>query len=163
MAPAPFEISLITATTALVASVMGPLVTLTVARRQFRANVISTNRQKWIDEFRDRVSELLSLMNAAQLIKRHSAGAWRGGVGPAASLGVTDKFEKAFMALSEIRLLTNASDPEHQRLNEALAVALAHVQHDDLRDEELDAAIQEVIALGRTIIRHEWSRVKRGV
>ena len=163
MLPSPFEISLITAMTALVASVMGPLVTLSVARRQFRANVISTNRQKWIETFRDRVSELVSLMNAAQLIKRHSAEAWRGGVGPAASLGVTDKFEKAFMALSEIRLLTNVSDSEHQQLNEALAAALAHLQHDELRDEELDASVEEVIALGRTIIRHEWGRVKRGV
>jgi hypothetical protein len=163
MLPSPFQINLITASTALVASIMGPLVTLTVARRQFRANVIATNRQKWIDEFRDRVSELLSLMNAAQLIKRHSEDAWRGGVGPAASLGVTDKFEKAFMALSEIRLLTNASDPEHQRLNDALATALVHVQHDELREEELDASIEEVVALGRTIIRQEWGRVKRGV
>lgn len=163
MLPSPFQISVITASTALVASVMGPLVTLSVARRQFRANVISTNRQKWIDTFRDRVSELVSLMNAAQLIKRHSAEAWRGGVGPAASLGVTDKFEKAFMALSEIRLLTNASDPEHQRLNDALAIALAHLQHDELRDEELGVSVEEVITLGRTIIRHEWSRVKRGV
>ena len=156
-------LSLITATTALVASIMGPFVTLSVARRQFQANVISTNRQKWIEVFRDRVSELLSLMNAAQLIKRHSADAWRGGVGPAASLGVTDKFEKAFMALSEIRLLTTSSDPEHQRLNDALASALAHLQHDELREEELVAAIEDVIALGRRIIRQEWARVKRGV
>lgn len=163
MTPSPFEISLITATTALVASVMGPIVTLNVARRQFRANVISTNRQKWIETFRDRVSELVSLMTAAQLIKRHTEDAWRGGVGPAASLGVTDKFEQAFMALSEVRLLTNAADPEHQRLNDALAAALAHVQHDELREDELDACIDDIITLGRTIIRHEWGRVKRGV
>jgi hypothetical protein len=163
MVPSPFEISLITATTALVASIMSPLVTLAVARRQFRANVISTNRQKWIDTFRDRVAELLSLMNAAQLIKRHTADAWRGGMGPAASLGVTDKFEKAFMALAEVRLLTNASDPEHQRLNAALADALGHLQHDELRDDELAAAVGDVITLGRTIIRQEWGRVKRGV
>lgn len=163
MLPSPFEISLITATTALVASVLGPLVTLSVARRQFRANVISTNRQRWIETFRDRVSELLSLMTAAQLIKRHSDESWRGGLGPAASLGVTDKFEKAFMALSEIRLLTNASDPDHQRLNDALAAALTHVQHDEIRDQELDECVEAITSIGRTIIRQEWARVKRGV
>ena len=64
-------LSLITAGTALVASIMSPLVTLSVARRQFRASVISTNRQKWIETFRDRVSELVSLMSTAQLINRH--------------------------------------------------------------------------------------------
>ena len=163
MSPTPFEIGLITAMTALVASVMGPLVTLTVARRRFQANVIATNRQKWIDTFRDRVSELLSLMNAAQLMKRHSVHAWRGGVGVAESSGVADKFEKAFMALSEVRLLTNASDPEHQRLNAALAAALEHLQHDELRNVELDTCIDDVIALGRTIIGQEWDRVRRGV
>ena len=56
---------------------MSPFVTLSVARRQFRANVLSTSRQKWIETFRDRVSELLSLMNAAQVIKRHSIGSWQ--------------------------------------------------------------------------------------
>jgi hypothetical protein len=160
---AAFPLSLITATTALVASIMSPFVTLRVARRQFRANVISTNRQKWIDTFRNRVSELLSLMSAAQVIKRHAIESWRGGLGPVqANLGLADKFERAYMALAEIRLLTNASDLEHQRLNDALARALAHLQHDELREHELAASVEDVIALGRTIIRHEWGRVKRG-
>lgn len=157
-------LSLLPATTALVASIMSPFVTLSVARRQFRANVISTNRQKWIETFRDRVSELLSLMNAAQLIKRHSIESWRGGLGPVqANLDLTEKFERAYLALAEIRLLTSASDSEHQQLNDALAAALIHLQHDELRDDELAASIEEVIALGRTIIRHESGRVKRGV
>jgi len=157
-------LSLITATTALVASIMGPLVTLSVARRQFQANVISTNRQKWIETFRDRISELLSLMNAAQVIKRHSIESWQGGLGPVqANLGLAEKFERAYMALAEIRLMTNASELEHQQLNDAVATALAHLQHDELRDDELTASVEEVIALGRTIIRHEWGRVKRGV
>ena len=98
------------------------------------------------------------------MIKRHAIESWRGGLGPIqANLGLADKFERAYMALSEIRLLTNATDPEHQRLNDALAAALTHLQHDDLRDDELAGSIEDVIALGRTIIRHEWRRVKRGV
>ncbi len=157
-------LSLITATTALMASIMGPFVTLRVARRQFRANVISTNRQKWIETFRDRVSELLALMNAAQVIKRHSVDSWHGGLGPVQlNHGLTEKFERAHMALAQIRLLTNTSDPEHNRLNDALAAALTHLQHDEPREDELAASVEDVIALGRTIIRHEWGRVKRGV
>ena len=159
-----FPLSLITATTALVASVMSPFVTLRVARRQFRANVISSNRQRWIETFRGRLSELLSLINAAQVIKRHSIDSWKGGLGPVQSNpGLTEKFERAHMALAEIQLLTNASDAEHQRLSHALAAALGHLQHDELRDGELAGSIEDVIALGRTIIRHEWGRVKRGV
>lgn len=157
-------LSLITATTALVASIMSPFVTLSITRRQFRASVISANRQKWIETFRDRLSELLSLMNAAHVIKRHSIESWQGGLGPVqANLGLAEKFERAYMALAEIRLLTNASDPEHRNLNDALGAALGHLQHDELRDGELAASVDEVIALGRTIIRHEWGRLKRGV
>lgn len=157
-------LSLITAITALVASIMGPIVTLKVARRQFRANVISTNRQKWIETFRDHLSELLSLMNAAQIIKRHSLDSWRGGLGPIlANLELAEKFERAHMALAEIRLLTSADDPEHGRLNMALAEALSHLQHDEPREDELAASVEDVIARGRTILRDEWARVKLGV
>jgi len=161
---ATFSLSLITAATALAASLMSPFVTLRVARRQFRAKVISTNRHKWIETFRDRVSELLSLMNAAQVLKRHSIESWQGGLGPVqANLNLTEKFERAYMAQAQILLLTNTSDVDHQRLNDALAAAMAHLQHDELRDQELAASVEDVIALGRTIIRHEWGRVKRGI
>ena len=53
----PLLISLVSACTALVTSVVGPIVTLAVARRQFNANVLSANRQKWIEELRDVLSE----------------------------------------------------------------------------------------------------------
>jgi hypothetical protein len=164
MQPLPaYSLSVITASTALVASILGPFVTLSVARRQFRANVISTNRQKWTENLRERVSELLSLMNAAQLIKRHSPERWQGGIGHVANTGLTDKFERAFMALAQIRLMTSPSDPEHQQLNEALALAMDHLQNDELREQELASCVEQAIVLGRCIIRREWARVKRGV
>src|SRR5690349_8482952 len=49
----PLIISLVSACTALFASIVGPLVTLTVARRQFNATVLSGNRQKWIEALRE--------------------------------------------------------------------------------------------------------------
>ena len=73
--------SLVTSIAALLASLLGPYVTLLVARGQFKATVLSTNRQKWIDTFRDRLSELLSLIEAAQLMKRHAVYDWSGGSG----------------------------------------------------------------------------------
>jgi hypothetical protein len=157
---ASLPLSLITATAALLASILGPLVTLSVARHQFRANVIANNRHRRIETFRDHLSELLSLINAAQVIKRHTAGRWREGLADNPALG--EKLERAFMAMAEIRLLTSPGAPEHRRLNEHLAAALAHLQSDELRETELAACVEEVMALGRNIIRHEWGRVKRG-
>jgi len=49
-------VSFVSALTALVASIAGPIVTLYVARSQFRVSVRSANRQRWIDEFRDLIA-----------------------------------------------------------------------------------------------------------
>ena len=163
MNPYPY-LSLITALTALAASMLGPFVTLSAARRQFRANVLSANRQKWIDTFRDRVAELLSVMNAAQVIKRASAENWRGGAGPVSdNPALAEKLEKTFMAIAQIQLLTKALEPEHQALNDAIGAALSYLEMDELRETELSGRLVEITRLGRGIIRHEWGRVKRGV
>ena len=159
-----FPIALTTAITALVASILGPVVTLFVARHQFKANVLSTNRQKWIDTFRDRLAELLSILNAAQVIKRASVDDWHGGAGPVReNPALLDKLEKAFMAVAQIQLLTKAAEPAHKALNDAIAAALGHLQEDELWEADLSTRTGEISVLGRRIIREEWGRVKRGV
>ena len=65
----PLLISVISACTALVASILGPLVTLSVAKRQFNASVLSANRQKWIETLRDMLAELISLLVSALVVK----------------------------------------------------------------------------------------------
>ncbi len=57
-------IGLLSATTALVASIVGPLVTLHIGRAQIRATVKSANRQKWIEEFRDLVAHFCGQLSA---------------------------------------------------------------------------------------------------
>jgi hypothetical protein len=159
-----FSLSLITALTALLASVLGPVVTFAVARHQFRANVVSTNRQKWIDTFRDRLAELLSVINAAQVIKRAAADEWRGGAGAALHDPLlAEKIEKTFMAVAQIQLLTKGAEPVHETLNETIAAALGHLLDDDLNECDVSDRIVEITAIGRGIIRDEWRRVKRGV
>lgn len=150
--------------TAFLIAGMSAYATLAGSRRRFRADVLSANRQRWIDGFRDRLAELLSVMNAAQVIKRASAGRWRGGAGPVRGNPVlAEKLEKTFLAIAQIQLLTRAADPDHRALNRAIAVAVGHIQADDLHEAELSACWDEIIELGRRIIRQEWGRVKRGV
>jgi len=48
--------------TALAAVIISPFVTYLTARRQIRANLISANRQAWIDKLRDELSELFELL-----------------------------------------------------------------------------------------------------
>jgi hypothetical protein len=156
--------TLISAWTALGATTVGPFMTLYIARRRFSADVLSTNRQKWIDAFRDRLAELLSLFKAAQAIKRASDVEWHHGMGLViADRTFGDKVEKTYAAIAQIQLLTKPDEPAHEALNEAIIAALGHLQDDELRESELAACLAETSRLGRGIIRHEWARVKRGV
>jgi hypothetical protein len=70
---------LLSACTALIATIVGPLVALTVARRQFIATAISGNRHKWIENLRDELAELISLLAAALVVKSKW---WERGRGP---------------------------------------------------------------------------------
>ena len=156
--------SLITVLTALAVSLIGAFTSQSVARRRFSADVISTNRQRWIETFRDRLSELLSVMNAAQVIKRNAASEWRGGAGPVGdNPALMDRLEKAFMAIAQIQLLTKTSEARHVALNDAISVGVTLLQQDELHETHLAKRLEEIVVLGREIIRDEWARVKRGV
>ena len=48
----PRLVGFVSALTALIASIAGPVITIYVARTQFNATVRSANRQRWIDEFK---------------------------------------------------------------------------------------------------------------
>jgi hypothetical protein len=78
----PHLISVVSACTALVASVAGPLVTLTGAMRQFNATVLSANRQKWIESLRETLAELITVMVAASVVKQRWKERWNQGFGP---------------------------------------------------------------------------------
>ena len=125
---------------------------------------LSHNRQKWIDTFRDRLAELLSVMNAAQVIKRASADDWRGGAGVVKEdPALLDKLEKAFMAVAQIQLLTKAAEPVHQALNDAISAALAYLQADELWEVELLPAFLKSAVWDAASFARSGGRVKRGV
>ncbi|MGZ9099329.1 MAG: hypothetical protein ACXW3O_06470 [Brevundimonas sp.] len=159
-----YPFGLITAFTALAVSLIGAWTSLTGSRRRFSADVLATNRQRWIETFRDRLSELLAVMNAAQVLKREAAGEWRGATGQAKdNPALPDKLEKTFLAIAQIQLLTNAADREHGALNQAISTAVHHLQQDGLHEPELSECWRNIIDLGRSIIQQEADRVKRGV
>lgn len=159
----PHSLGPITVLTALTVSMIGAYASLTSSRRRFSADVLSANRQRWTETFRDRLAELLAVMSAAQVVKRASAGRWRGGAGPVKGGHVlAEKLEKTFLAIAQIQLLTNAAEPRHLALNRTIADAVGYLQEEALHEPELSACWDEIIELGRGIIQKEWGRVKRG-
>jgi hypothetical protein len=58
-------LGLVGAVTALTASIAGPSVTFYIGRAQVRAAVLSANRQKWIDGFRESLASFCSRVTVA--------------------------------------------------------------------------------------------------
>ena len=159
----PLLISVISACTALVASIAGPIVTLTVARRQFNATVLSANRQKWIETLRDMLAELISLMVAALVVKSRWKDKWERGRGALSTdPALLDKLERFVLTQSKIRLLLNPTEPDHQRLAQAIETALKRLQSEQSLESETETDIESITALAQSILKREWQRVKRG-
>jgi hypothetical protein len=159
----PLFISLVSACTALVASVAGPLVTLTVARRQFNANVLSANRQKWIETLRDMLAELISLLVAAMVIKSDWKDKWDQGRGVIArNPELLDKLERIVLVQWRIRLLINPTEADHQELYRGIETAFKRLQSEESHDSETEADIENITRLAQVILKREWQRVKRG-
>ena len=157
-------IGFISAITALAASILGPTVTLVVAKRQFNANVVSANRQRWIDTLREQVAELISLLGSAMVTKQRLQADWRGGQGAIeADPTLLAKVEKIVLAYAQIQLLTNVSQADHRQLNEAVESALNHLKDDEMREAELTIDVENITRYGRAIIQREWRRVKQGI
>ena len=70
-------VGLISAATALVASVTGPLVTFHVGRTQVRAAVLSANRQRWIDGFRGLIAEFCSQIGRCRAGSGQAGQRWQ--------------------------------------------------------------------------------------
>src|SRR5689334_320666 len=125
-------ISLVSACTALVASIVGPAVTWNVTKRQINANVLSANRQKWIESMRETIAELVALMVAVGVVKQQWRGEWNRGRGVlAADPHLLPKLERMVLVNWKIRLLINPNEAEHIALVDRLDAALERLEHDD--------------------------------
>src|SRR5690349_4614754 len=159
----PLTISLVSACTALVASIVAPFVTLAVARRQFNATVLSANRQKWIESCRDLLSELISLLVAGLIIKSNWHDKWDKGRGAlAAEPALIDKLQRIVLAQSKMRLLMNPTEADHRHLCDAIDKAFKRLQSETTLESETETDIETITALAQTILKREWQRVKAG-
>src|SRR5215467_7631145 len=150
----PLLITLVSACTALFASIVGPMVTLSVAKRQIAASVISANRHKWIEGVRDMIAEVLSLLVAAVVVKAKWQTRWDQGHGPLNEDPVMlAKLERIVLARSKIDLLLNPSEPDHQRLREEIHVAFKRLQSEQAPDSETERDIEHITNLAQSILK----------
>jgi hypothetical protein len=159
----PAILSLVSACTALVASVIGPFVTVTVAKRQIAASVVSTNRNRWIGELRDHVAELVSLFSAVLVVRSRWQGPWNRGLGALdANPALIEKLEHLMLVQWKIRLLLNPTEKDNVALHDAIVATFERIKSEEWSEAQMIASIETITHLTQAILKREWQRVKAG-
>lgn len=159
----PQWITLVLACTAMIASIAGPFVNTRIARIQFKASVLSVNRQKWIETMRDLVASLNSQFLAVGMI-RQTVGE------PAAIVIARDpemfrRVENLLVTVSKIELMLNPLEQDHQQLNALMKNGIDQLRSPPPNHEiegRIEVISQDITKVAQAVLKREWVRVKRG-
>lgn len=152
-----FEPAVVSAVTALVAVIVGPLVSIFVAKNQINASVVSANRQTWINRLRDELATLVGIVH--HLPSAHANGA----VSADAAITEYGRFVEKFQV---IKLLINPKETDHQELIRLIESAdkkiIESINKSQANASEFEAAGQRIVAQSQIVLKREWERVKNG-
>lgn len=159
----PQWITLVAASTAMIASIAGPFVNTRIARFQFKANVLSVNRQKWIETMRELVASLNSQLRSAAAIRQNLEEPTD--IVLARDPELLKRVEKLIRTVSMVELMLNPLEQDHQQLNALMKEAV-----DRLRslppgpgiEVRIEAISYDITQVSQAILKREWLRVKRG-
>ena len=144
-------ISLMSMLVALVALVVGPIVTLRVAKRQ----IVSPIRQKWIDELRQLMSEYLSECQGAIVFDEGKG-----------LLNVDNADKEIFLRLlfleHKLGLMLNPQETDHVQLTSTIHDITEEVQHGVDNFSKFGEKVGSATRMCQKILKIEWTRVKSG-
>lgn len=155
----PVWVAFVAACSALCASIVGPFITLAISRRQFRANVVSANREKWIGTLRETTAEFISLA-AAAAVSGH--GAPKGHARVHADPTLLPRFERIVLVRWNLRLLLNPTEPTHRAVVSAVDEAAALLLAGNADAVALQPKMDALAVATQAVIREAWQRVKSG-
>jgi hypothetical protein len=151
--------AILSAVAAIAATVLAPAIAYYTSRTQIRANLVSANRQAWINALRDDLAELFELFTFLFLLR---AGTFGGDQGVRLMM---DKRSKIRLLTNRIRLRLNPKEEPSKLLLEAID-SLARVPHGTAVSGEAEALFNQwmeaAVAAAQTILKSEWKRVKKG-
>jgi hypothetical protein len=139
--------------TALVAVILGPTISIYIARRQIRGSVVSANRQAWSISLRDTLASYMAKQSMARnLNKLHYA-----------DQDSLARIEEIVGLQYKIELLLNPTQKDHAELIELLSNVTRTVnqQKDANKDFDIDSCNARIVRLSQMILKLEWERVKQ--
>ncbi len=149
---------LLPAFTTLGGALIGALVAYLVARQQFKATVLSKNRQEWINKLRDLLAEYEAI-----LYNVHADFKLSGALGNRKKNEGLSETMRANMIRSQVKLLINPKETDHAALIDLmLKFRDAASQGDDDHTKSFSALDKKYIHLAQSILKREWKRVKKG-
>jgi (p)ppGpp synthase/HD superfamily hydrolase len=153
----------ISACTALIATIIGPYVAVKTARSQIKANVISSNRAKWIESMRDLVADAISHWTGVMYLRAnlhdHNAATI------AMNEALLTHIESGLLTNSKIRLMLNPNEAESQRLMtnlDALVTSLRSEADQTTVELQVHEHLDEIVRISQSVLKTEWIRVKLG-
>jgi hypothetical protein len=154
-------ITFVTASTALISAVAGPVVSYIVVRRQIRASVISNNRERWIEALRDSVSEYVALIVSAGMLQQAT------GQDPIKAItedhALLQTVERIMLVKSKIMLMTYPDEERYRELCEIVEATYQIIAAGEPQAfTKIRAGSEAITRAGREVLKAEWARVKRG-
>jgi chromosome segregation ATPase len=153
--------ALISAATAVLAVIIGPVSGYLIAKRQINAQLVSANRQVWINQLRDHLAAVHSLLFRLPTVLKRP-----GELSQEETKEVWDQFRDALEQVTLIRgkivLMLNPSEEPHQQLARLLDQALSAASEHGADTNALVKYRDDLTRLSQSILKAEWERVKLG-
>ena len=159
------DVSTLSLIVAVLAVVVGPYVSLTIARRQIRASLEASNkkitapmRQEWINKLRELLAELTSSAQHYYVAGFEDR--------------TDEEFQRVTLLQAHIRLMLNPNEDDHRRLEELMrrmvielfaASRPGPLRAEKAKIDEFPGLLVEVVTLSRKIFKREWDRVKEPI
>ena len=154
-------IALISALTALVSVVVGPVVTWQVSKKQIQASVVSANRQDWINTLRNNISEFQTKAKIATVESKLASDLRSEFAADPNSFD--DAMKEITLLANRIELLINPNEDDHSTLIDKVNELLEFCSSGDpTNNEKHDRLQDQITSVGQQILKREWERVKQG-
>jgi hypothetical protein len=144
-------IPLISLIIAVLAVFIGPIIQIIIAKAQIHASIISANRQRWIDNFRDMTAEFVTAVPELIVLQGSDT------IGKLVSdIDAEQKFMTIQLIRSKIELMLNSRDEKHKSLLSLMEDATNSILHPEKYKMDSSA----IIATAQDIITNELNLIK---